>query len=670
MTVSDQDLANAIRFLSIDAVQQANSGHPGMPMGMADIATVLFREFLKVNPRNANWFNRDRFILSNGHGSMLQYAALHLAGFDLSLDEIKQFRQLHSQTPGHPEVGDTAGVETTTGPLGQGIANAVGMALAEKMLAAQFNREGHEIVDHRTFVFAGDGCLMEGVSHEASSLAGTWGLDKLTVIYDDNGISIDGEVQGWFTTDTAQRFRAYGWHVIEAVDGHNPEAIRQAMQSAVAHTDQPTLICCRTQIGWGSPSKVGTAGVHGAPLGEDEIQATRERCGWNYDRFEIPDAIYQAWDLRPQGQAKEDEWNLSFAKYERAHPDLAAEFLRRMHGDLPTDFSDQAKAFIAQTQQQQQPQATRKASLAAINFYANIVDELVGGSADLSGSNCTEWKAVETLSQNNFAARYIKYGVREFGMSAIANGMALHGCIVPFVGTFLVFADYARNAMRLSALMQQKVIYVLTHDSIGLGEDGPTHQPIEHAAMLRMTPNMQVWRPADSAETAVSWAEALQYQGPSALLLSRQTLPVYHRDQQQLDQISQGGYVLHQEQGDCEAVIIATGSEVALAMTAAEHLTQQGIAVRVVSMPCADVFLAQPKSIQDQVLPPHITARVAVEAGVSDYWYRFVGLQGKVVAVDRFGLSAPIDAVYQECSLTVEVVEQAVRAVCQKVPLS
>ncbi len=541
MTQNEQKLANAIRFLSIDAVQRANSGHPGMPMGMADIVTVLWRQFLQFNPADPEWFNRDRFVLSNGHGSMLHYALLHLSGYAVSVDDLKNFRQFESNTPGHPELGETAGVETTTGPLGQGLANGVGMAIAERMLAAQFNREQFPIIDHYTYICVGDGCLMEGISHEACSLAGTLGLGKLIVLYDDNGISIDGKVEGWFTDNTPQRFQAYGWQVIEAVDGHDPLAIHAALTAARADSSKPTLICCRTQIGFGSPNKVGTAGSHGAPLGEAEIQLTREQLNWPYAPFEIPEDVYAAWDASDRGTSQQAQWQQLFKKYSAAYPELAVELTRRMQGHLPENFKQQSADFVQKLQAEQQPLATRKSSQQAIEFYTKALAEMIGGSADLTGSNGTRWSTAKCIDGNNFNGRYINYGVREFAMSAIMNGLAVHGGFVPFAGTFLVFSDYARNAVRLSALMRQKVIYIYTHDSIGLGEDGPTHQPIEHAAMLRLTPNLMVWRPADSVETAVAWQEALLTQGPSTLLLSRQTLPAYKRDHEQLSQVARGG---------------------------------------------------------------------------------------------------------------------------------
>jgi transketolase len=666
MLDNEQKLANAIRFLSMDAVQRANSGHPGMPMGMADIATVLWRKFLQFNPADPEWFNRDRFILSNGHGSMLHYALLHLSGYAVSLDDIKNFRQFESNTPGHPEFGETPGIETTTGPLGQGLANAVGMALAERMLAAQFNRDQFSIVDHYTYVCVGDGCLMEGISHEACSLAGTLELGKLIVLYDDNGISIDGDVTGWFTDDTPQRFAAYGWQVIDAVDGHDPLAIDAALESARADVTKPTLICCKTKIGFGSPNKVGTAGSHGAPLGEEEIQLTRDQLDWPHAPFMIPEDIYSAWDATEVGAARQATWNELFQDYTIAYPDLAAEYTRRMQGRLPESFKQQATDFVQELQSTQQPLATRKSSQQSIEFFANILAEMVGGSADLTGSNGTRWSAAKCITGKNFNANYINYGVREFAMSAIMNGLSLHGGFIPFAGTFLVFSDYARNAVRLSALMRQKVVYVYTHDSIGLGEDGPTHQPIEHASMLRLTPNLMVWRPADSVETAVAWQESILTQSPSALLLSRQTLPAYERDEEQLSQVSRGGYVLQYEQAECDGILIATGSEVAIAIDAAQALLADGVHVRVVSMPCVKRFLAQDVSYRDHVLSPDIDVRVAVEAGSSSGWYQFVGTQGRVIGIDRFGFSAPCQQVYEACGITVAAVTQAIKDCLQQ----
>lgn len=658
--------ANAIRALSMDAVQRAHSGHPGMPMGMADIAEVLWRDFLKHNPKNPSWFDRDRFVLSNGHGSMLLYALLHLSGYDLSMSELENFRQLHSKTAGHPEFHETPGVETTTGPLGQGLANAVGMALTEKMLAAHFNKDGFDIVDHYTYVFCGDGCLMEGVSHEVCSLAGTWGLNKLIVFWDDNGISIDGEVAPWFSDNTKQRFQSYGWHVIDAVDGHDSDAIHKAITQARTHTDKPTLICCKTQIGFGSPNKVNTAGAHGAPLGDDEIALAREQLQWPYAPFEIPGDVREAWDATATGQEQEQNWNTRFAQYETAHKALAVEFLRRMQGFLPEALPAQLDAMITQRLANDKAEATRKSSGAMIADIASYMPELLGGSADLSGSNCTNWKGMTCYTPETADANYINYGVREFGMSAIMNGIALHKGYVPFGGTFLVFSDYARNAVRMSALMQQKVIYVYSHDSIGLGEDGPTHQPIAHAASLRLMPNLHVWRPADKAETAIAWQQALEYQGPSTLLLTRQNVDSVLQADQVAD-AKRGGYILHEPEQPLQGLIIATGSEVGLALEAAAQLAQQNVFVRVVSMPCVELFLQQDAAYQEVVLPASCAVRVAVEAGATAGWYQFVGLQGAVVGIDRFGLSAPIDAVYQELGVTTDAVVTAVLTTMKQV---
>lgn len=658
MTLSRRQLANAIRALAMDAVQKANSGHPGMPMGMADIAEVLWRDFLRHNPHNPHWPNRDRFILSNGHGALLQYALLHLTGYPLTVDDLRHFRQLHSKTPGHPEYHDTPGIETTTGPLGQGIANGVGMAIAERILAAQFNREHYPIVDHYTYVFAGDGCLMEGISHEACSLAGTLGLHKLIVFWDDNGISIDGDVSGWFTDNVPERFRAYHWHVM-SVDGHNSEEIFQAIQEAKSQTNHPTLICCRTQIGFGAPNLGGTEKAHGAPLGEKEIMLAREKLDWPYPPFVIPEEISAAWNAVQHGRQLESQWNQLLSNYQKAFPALAAEFSRRQSGQAPAGFEELCQQFIEQLSRQNQDVATRKASQLFLNALGPALPELIGGSADLTESNCTYWQGAKTIHSDDYNGNYINYGVREFGMSAIMNGMALHGGIIPYGGTFLVFSDYARNAVRLSALMRQRVIYIYSHDSIGLGEDGPTHQPIEHAAMLRMTPGMHVWRPCDVVETAVSWQQALNYQGPSCLLLTRQNVPQQSRSSSTLTLIKRGGYILQAEQGELRGIILATGSEVQIAMAAAEQLKQQGVHVRVVSMPCCEVFKAQDSSYREMVLPSRMTVRLAVEAAVSDYWYQFVGLQGKIIGIDRFGLSAPAKDVFNALGITIEKVVSA-----------
>ena len=655
-------LANAIRALAMDAVQKANSGHPGAPMGMADIAEVLWRGVFKHNPKNPNWINRDRFVLSNGHGSMLQYALLHLTGYDLSIDDLKQFRQLHSRTPGHPEYGYTAGVETTTGPLGQGIANAVGFAIAEKTLAAQFNREGFEVIDHYTYTFLGDGCLMEGISHEVCSLAGTLKLGKLVAFYDDNGISIDGEVEGWFTDNTAQRFAAYGWQVIGPIDGHDSDAIRTAIIEAHSDTTRPSMIICKTVIGCGSPNKQGKEECHGAPLGAAEIAAAREAMAWDYDPFEIPADVYEAWDCSVKGDVLEKNWQGQFDAYQKAHPELAQELLRRLKGELPASFALQAKNYIEEVALKGETIASRKASQNALNAFGPLLPELLGGSADLAGSNLTLWKGCHGI-QENAAGNYVFYGVREFGMSAIMNGIALHGGFIPYGATFLIFMEYARNAVRMSALMKQRVIYVFTHDSIGLGEDGPTHQPIEQLASLRGTPNMSVWRPADAVESAVAWLSSLQKNdGPSALIFSRQNLPHIERDALQLDNISKGGYVLAEEQGVLEAIIIATGSEIDLALKAQKILTEQGKGVRVVSMPSVDAFMAQDDAYRQKVLPNEVRARVAVEASHADYWYKFVGLDGKVIGMTSFGESAPIKDLYQHFGITVDAVVEAVNS--------
>ena len=656
-TPSRRDLANAIRFLAIDAVQAANSGHPGMPMGMADIAEVLWNDFYKHNPANPHWADRDRFVLSNGHGSMLQYALLHLAGYDLSIDDLKQFRQLDSKTPGHPENFMTAGIETTTGPLGQGLANAVGFALAEKLLAQRFNREGFDIVDHRTWVFMGDGCLMEGISHEAASLAGTWGLNKLVAFWDDNHISIDGNTDGWFTDDTPKRFEAYGWNVIRGVDGHDAVEIKTAIDTALKSGDKPTLICCRTTIGFGSPNKAGKESSHGAPLGKDEAQATRDALGWTHGAFEIPQELYAGWRARDLA-AVESGWDARFAAYKAAHPEAAAEFERRMAGNLPATFNADADTFIAKVQADGATIASRKASQNSIEAYAPLLPELVGGSADLAHSNLTLWKGSKSVASNDPNANYIYSGVREFGMTAISNGLALHGGFIPYDATFLVFSDYARNAVRMSALMGVRAIHVYTHDSIGLGEDGPTHQPIEHLASLRYIPENDVWRPCDAVESAVSWKAAIdRADGPSCLIFSRQNLPHQPRNDAQVAAIARGGYVLKDSAGTPDIILIATGSEVGLAMQAAEQL---GDKVRVVSMPSTDVFDRQDAAYREAVLPRAVRKRVAIEAGVSDFWRKYVGLDGAVVGIDSFGASAPIEALMPHFGFTVDrVVEMA-----------
>ncbi|MBD8616060.1 transketolase [Pseudomonas rhizosphaerae] len=651
---SRRERANAIRALSMDAVQKANSGHPGAPMGMADIAEVLWRDFLKHNPANPAFANRDRFVMSNGHGSMLVYSLLHLTGYDLGIEDLKNFRQLHSRTPGHPEYGYTPGVETTTGPLGQGLANAVGFALAEKVLAAQFNRDSHKIVDHNTYVFLGDGCMMEGISHEVSALAGTLGLGKLIAFYDDNGISIDGEVEGWFTDDTPKRFEAYGWQVIRNVDGHDADEIKTAIETA-RKSEQPTLICCKTTIGFGSPNKQGKEDCHGAPLGAEEIALTRAALKWNHGPFEIPADIYKEWDGKEAGVALEAEWNQRFAAYSAAYPELANEFVRRMSGELPADFSEKASAYIAEVAAKGETIASRKASQNALNALGPLLPEILGGSADLAGSNLTLWKGCKGVEADDAAGNYIYYGVREFGMSAIMNGIALHGGFVPYGATFLIFMEYARNAVRMSALMKKRVIYVFTHDSIGLGEDGPTHQPIEQLASLRCTPNLDTWRPADAVESAVAWKFALERNdGPSALIFSRQNLDHQTRDQAQLADITRGGYVLKDCAGEPELILIATGSEVGLAVKAFDKLTEQGRNVRVVSMPCTSVFDAQDAGYKQSVLPLQVSARIAIEAAHADYWYKYVGLEGRVIGMTSFGESAPAPALFEEFGFTLE----------------
>jgi transketolase len=661
---SRRELANAIRALSMDAVQKAKSGHPGMPMGMADMAEVLWNDFLRHNPRNPKWVDRDRFMLSNGHGSMLLYSLLHLTGYDLGMEDIKQFRQLHSKTPGHPEYGMAPGVETTTGPLGQGLANAVGMALAEKILAAQFNREGFSIVDHYTYVFAGDGCLMEGISHEACSLAGTLRLGKLIMFYDDNGISIDGHVQGWFTDDTPKRFEAYGWHVVPGVDGHDAEAVREAIVAARAVTDQPSLICCKTVIGFGAPNLCGSHDSHGAPLGEDEIAATRENLGWHYPPFEIPEEIYAAWNASRKGSDLETRWSEQFDRYRASHPDLAADFERRMRGDLPQDWAAKAHAYILAAAEKTDAVATRKASQNTLNAYGPLLPELIGGSADLTGSNNTNWSGSKMITGGNPNGNYLHFGVREFGMSALMNGIALHGGFIPYGGTFLVFSDYARNAVRLSALMGVGSIFVYSHDSIGLGEDGPTHQPIEHLASLRYIPHMHLWRPCDGVETAVAWKAAVERRdGPTSLVLTRQNLPHQARDDSAMSNIARGGYVLRDCQGEPEVILIATGSEVALATGAAEQLAAQGRRARVVSMPCCEVFDAQDAAYREAVVPSRVAPCVAVEAGVPHYWRKYVGTAGRVVGIDRFGESAPAGALFKYFGFSVDSVVQAAQEV-------
>ncbi|MBD2853956.1 transketolase [Vibrio parahaemolyticus] len=647
-------LANAIRALSMDGVQQANSGHPGAPMGMADIAEVLWRSHLNHNPSNPEWADRDRFVLSNGHGSMLIYSLLHLSGYELSIDDLKNFRQLHSKTPGHPEYGYAPGIETTTGPLGQGITNAVGMAMAEKALAAQFNKEGHDIVDHFTYVFMGDGCLMEGISHEACSLAGTLGLGKLIAFWDDNGISIDGHVEGWFSDDTPKRFEAYGWHVIPAVDGHDADAINAAIEAAKADP-RPTLICTKTIIGFGSPNKSGSHDCHGAPLGAEEIAATRKELGWEHGPFEIPQEVYAEWSAKETGAAKEAAWNEKFAAYEAAYPELAAEFKRRVNGELPAEWEEKASQIIADLQANPANIASRKASQNALEAFGALLPEFMGGSADLAPSNLTMWSGSKSLEANDFSGNYIHYGVREFGMTAIMNGIALHGGFVPYGATFLMFMEYARNAMRMAALMKIQNIQVYTHDSIGLGEDGPTHQPVEQIASLRLTPNMNTWRPCDQVESAVAWKLAIERKdAPTALIFSRQNLAQQPRSAEQVADIAKGGYILKDSDGKPELILIATGSEVELAVKAAEQLTAEGKKVRVVSMPSTDAFDKQDTAYREAVLPSDVTARIAIEAGIADFWYKYVGFDGRIIGMTTFGESAPADQLFEMFGFTVE----------------
>ena len=661
--LSRRDLANAIRSLSMDAVQKANSGHPGAPMGMADIAEVLWNDYLNHNPADPSWADRDRFVLSNGHGSMLLYSLLHLSGYDLSIEDLKNFRQLHSKTPGHPEYGYTPGIETTTGPLGQGLSNAVGMALAEKVLAAQFNREGHEIVDHYTYCFLGDGCLMEGISHEVSSLAGTQKLGKLIAFYDDNGISIDGEVEGWFTDDTPARFEAYGWQVISHVDGHDADAIKAAIEEARMQKDQPTLICCKTIIGFGSPNKQGKEDCHGAPLGVEEIELARKQLDWQFGPFEIPSDMYTRWNAVKKGAASQSEWNKKLSSYRNAYPELAIELERRLSGDLPKDFNEKANTYITQCQEKMEKIASRKASQNCLNVYGPLLPELLGGSADLAGSNLTLWSGSKGISSDDASGNYLFYGVREFGMSGMMNGITLHGGFIAYGATFLIFMEYARNAVRMAALMKQKSIFVYTHDSVGLGEDGPTHQPVEQLTTLRSTPNLETWRPCDTIESAACWKRALErHDGPSALVFSRQNLTAQLRSKQQVADISRGGYILYEASGDLNAVIIATGSEVDLALDAAALLSEKGINARVVSMPCAEIFSTQESTYRDAVLPPTLRNRVAVEAGHADYWYKYVGLDGRVIGMTTFGESAPGGKVMEHFGFTVDNVVNAVLA--------
>ncbi|MEM9102855.1 MAG: transketolase [Pseudomonadota bacterium] len=660
---SRSERANAIRVLSMDAVQRAKSGHPGAPMGMADIAEVLWNDFLVHNPNNPNWLNRDRFVLSNGHGSMLIYALLHLSGYEVSIEDIKNFRQLHAKTPGHPEYGYTPGVETTTGPLGQGLANAVGFALAERTLAAQFNRQAHQIIDHFTYAFVGDGCLMEGISHEVCSLAGTLELGKLIVFYDDNGISIDGEVEGWFTDNTPQRFESYGWQVIADVDGHNPEAITQAIKAAQSETKKPTLICCKTIIGKGSPNKAGQESSHGAPLGEDEIELTRQQLGWQAEAFDIPETIRTDWNAQTQGVEREDAWNEKFTAYEDAFPELAQELKRRINKALPENFIEELDNLAASYQAEATSVASRKASQQVIEKLSALCPELFAGSADLTGSNLTNWQNCSLQSAENPQGNYLSYGVREFGMAAIMNGMALYGGFIPFGGTFLVFMEYARNAVRMAALMKQRVIHVFTHDSIGLGEDGPTHQPIEQINNLRMTPNLNVWRPCDRVETVVAWKSAIATSdSPSALILSRQSLPHQQRDEKVLVNVQKGAYILKgSEENTPDMILVATGSEVGLAINVAEKLDAEGINTRVVSAPCLDIFEQQDASYKNSVFPSQVTKRLAIEAGNPDYWYKYVGLDGDVIGMSTFGESAPAAALFQHFGFTVDAILERAR---------
>jgi transketolase len=663
-TPTRRQLANAIRFLAADAVEAAKSGHPGMPMGMADIAEVVWNDYLRHNPSDPGWANRDRFVLSNGHGSMLHYALLHLSGYDLPIDELKRFRQLHSKTAGHPERYETPGIETTTGPLGQGLANAVGFALAEKLLAQRYNKPDLDVVDHRTWVFMGDGCLMEGVSHEAASLAGTWGLGKLTAFWDDNGISIDGEVHDWFTDDTPARFEAYGWHVIRDVDGHDPASIKAAIDSALKVGDKPSLICCKTIIGFGAPHKAGKEESHGAPLGKDELEGARKALDWPYAAFEVPQAIYDGWRANAAGSQQQAQWQQLFDRYAQQHPDAAAELARRNSGALPEGFAAAADEYIAKVQAEGATIASRKASQNAIGAFAPLLPEIIGGSADLAPSNLTQWKASKSVTEADPGANYVHYGVREFGMSAIANGIALHGGFLPFDATFLVFSDYARNALRMSALIPAHVIHVYTHDSIGLGEDGPTHQPVEHLAALRYIPNNDVWRPCDAVESAVSWKAAiLRQDGPSVLVFSRQNLPHQPRSDEQVKLIERGGYVLADaEGGNPDVILMGTGSEVSLAVEAKKVLDAAGLKTRVVSLPSTDVFDRQDAAYRESVLPKAVRKRVAVEAGITDFWRKYVGLDGAVVGLDRFGASAPAGDLYKYFGITTEAVVEAAKA--------
>ena len=662
--LSRRELANAIRALSMDAVEKANSGHPGAPMGMADIAEVLWNDFLRHNPSNPQWADRDRFIMSNGHGSMLLYSIMHLTGYDLPMDEIKRFRQLHSKTPGHPEYGYAPGIETTTGPLGQGFANAVGMALAERNLAAEFNRDEFDIVNHHTYVSVGDGCLMEGISHEAASLAGTLKLGKLICIFDSNQVSIDGDVSGWFTDDTAKRFEAYGWHVIRNVDGHDPEQIKKALRKARKITDRPSLLCCHTVIGWGAPNKQGKASCHGAPLGKDEVALARKQIGWQHEPFVIPDEYYAAWDARKRGKRMENRWKKKLQEYKNKYPELAAEFERRINKDFPATWETTTSTFIGKCVEKAENIASRKASQNAIESYAPVLPELIGGSADLTGSNLTNWSGSKTIDGTGSQGNYIYYGVREFGMTAINSGIALHGGYIPYGGTFLMFSEYARNALRMAALMKIRNILVFTHDSIGLGEDGPTHQAVEQAATLRLMPNMSVWRPCDTVETAIAWKAAIEKKtGPTSLLLSRQNLKHIQRTEEQLNNIRRGGYILVDGSQAPDAIIIATGSEVELARDVCLQLNEQGHNIRLVSMPSTDAFDAQDRDYRDMVLPPSCRKRIAVEAGIPDYWSKYVGLDGKVLGVSTFGESAPAGDVYKHFGLTAEGLTNMVKSI-------
>ena len=658
---SRHDLANAIRALSMDAVQKANSGHPGAPMGMADIAEVLWNDFIIHNPSDPSWSNRDRFVLSNGHGSMLLYSLLHLSGYDLSIEDLKNFRQLHSKTPGHPEFGYTPGVETTTGPLGQGLSNAVGMALAEKILSAQFNRENHEIINHKTYCFLGDGCLMEGISHEVSSFAGTQKLGKLIVFYDDNGISIDGEVNGWFTDNTPDRYRSYGWQVIPDIDGHDHAAIKVAIRDAHAEKYKPTLICCKTLIGYGSPNKQGKEDCHGAPLGESEVALARDKLKWQFGSFEIPSEIYASWNAEKKGSLAQSKWDEEFKNYRNQYPELCSELERRLDGHIPEDFSEKANAYIYECQQKMEKIASRKASQNCLNIFGPLLPELLGGSADLAGSNLTIWSGSKGITSEDASGNYLFYGVREFGMSGMMNGITLHGGFIAYGATFLIFMEYARNAVRMAALMKQKNIFVYTHDSVGLGEDGPTHQPVEQLTALRSTPNLETWRPCDTVESAVSWKSAIERDGgPSALIFSRQSLTPQTRSQEQLVDIAKGGYILKDPDGKLDAIIIATGSEVEIAVDAAQSLFSKGVNARVVSMPCAEIFSLQDLAYRESILPPSVRVRVAVEAGHSDYWYKYVGIDGRVVGMTTFGESAPGGKIMEHFGFTVENVVDAV----------